>query len=85
MKLLQAIQLTRSGPVCEKCKYFQNDPVFIEETYHGLTVMSSGFGSVRDRDGICNFHQLYLSAGDGCASFALCTSEINREKVKNII
>lgn len=75
MKIFNSIQLSNSGPVCEKCAYFQNDPALIEEVYHGLTVMSSGFASVRDRDGFCKYHQLYLSARDSCPQFASRKSE----------
>jgi hypothetical protein len=87
MKIFNSIQLTNSGPgpICQKCAYFQNDPALVEETYRGLTVMSSGFASVRDRDGFCNYHQLYLSARDSCPHFAPCTAEFDQEAaVKNV-
>jgi hypothetical protein len=76
MKIFSSIQpggpgpITNSGPSCEQCVHFQNDPAFIESVYRGLTAMSSGFASVRDRDGLCNLHQIYLSARDSCPSFA---------------
>jgi hypothetical protein len=69
MNFFSLIQLKSSGPVCQKCAYFQNDPTTIEDAYPGLTIMSSGFASVRDRDGICTYNQLYLSAGDTCPHF----------------
>jgi hypothetical protein len=69
MKIFKSIQLHSSGPVCLDCAHFQNDPVCIEESYPGLTVMSSGFASVRDQDGFCNYNQLYLSARDSCPHF----------------
>ena len=69
MSIFKSIQLRNSGPICQKCVHFQNDPALIEEVYRGLTVMSSGFASVRDQDGFCNYNQLYLSAGDSCPSF----------------
>jgi hypothetical protein len=75
MNIFNSIQLSNSGPTCQKCDYFQNDPVLIEEAYRGLTAMSSGFASVRDRDGLCNYNQLYLSARDSCPHFAPRTSE----------
>ena len=31
--------------------------------------MSSGFGSVRAQDGLCNHHNLYLSNWDSCADY----------------
>jgi hypothetical protein len=71
MKIFNSIQFTNSppGPVCRKCAYFQNDPALIEETYRGLTILSSGFASVRDQDGFCDYHHLYLSARDSCRCF----------------
>jgi hypothetical protein len=74
MKILKSIQLGNPGPVCENCVHFQNHPAVIEEVYAGLTTLSSGYASVRHRDGICNYHQLYLSARDGCQCFTPRTS-----------
>jgi hypothetical protein len=79
MKIFNSIQLRNSGPICQQCASFQNDPAFIEEVYRGLTAMSSGFASVRDRDGFCHHHQLYLSARDSCPSHVERTAEINQE------
>ena len=62
------------GPSCQNCVHFENDPAHIEDVYRGLTAMSSGFASVRDRDGFCNYNQLYLSARDSCPHFALRNS-----------
>ena len=70
MKIFNSIQLVHSGPSCEQCVHFQNDPAVIEDVYRGLTAMSSGFASVRDRDGFCQYHQIYLSARDCCPSHA---------------
>jgi len=70
MKIFNSIQLGNSGPTCQKCTYFQNDPALIEKVYPGLKVMSSGFASVRDQDGFCEYNQLYLSAKDHCPNFA---------------
>jgi hypothetical protein len=70
MKILSSIQIRNEGPVCQGCIHFCNDPALIEALYPGLTTMSSGFASVRDQDGICNYHQLYLSARDGCQKFS---------------
>jgi hypothetical protein len=71
MKIAAFISRGNTGPVCQGCVWFQNDPAFIETAYPGLTTMSSGFASVRDRDGVCEFHQLYLSARDSCEQFSL--------------
>jgi hypothetical protein len=76
MTIFNSIQLTNSGtgPICQKCAYFQNDPALVEESYRGLTAMSSGFASVRDRDGFCNQNHLYLSARDSCPHFMPSTA-----------
>ena len=78
MKFFNPIQAGKSGAVCKNCANFQNDPALIEESFPGLSVMSSGFASVRDQDGLCNYHQLYLSARDSCPQFAPCASELNK-------
>jgi len=69
MKIFNSIQLGNTGPACSDCIHFENDPALIEKNFPGLTVMSSAFASVRDQDGFCNFHQLYLSARDSCPGF----------------
>jgi hypothetical protein len=55
---------------CGTCKYFNNDPAAIEAAWPGLTSMSSGYASVRDQDGLCSYHEIYLSARDGCPQFS---------------
>lgn len=69
MKIFDFVKLRNSGEICEKCAHFQNEPALIEKEYPGLTSMSSGYASVRDRDGLCNFSQVYLSAGNSCPNF----------------
>jgi hypothetical protein len=69
MKLLDLIQLRNCGDTCQKCVHFENDPALIEQAYPGLTTMSSGYASVRDKDGLCSYNQLYLSAQDSCENF----------------
>ena len=69
MNIFKCIQLGHSGTACENCVNFQNDPEHIETMYPGLKVMSSGYASVRDKDGFCNHHQLYLAASDSCTAF----------------
>ena len=78
MKFFKSINMRNSGPVCQGCAHFQNDPAFIEDAYRGLTTMSSGFASVRDRDGLCDYHQLYLSARDSCPNFTPRVAEFNK-------
>jgi len=69
MKLLDLIQLRNTGETCQRCIHFENNPAVIEKTYPGLTAMSSGYASVRHRDGLCSRNDIYLSAGDSCPHF----------------
>jgi len=69
MSIFKILKLRNSGATCKSCAHFQNDPAFIEQAYPGLTIMSSGFASVRDKDGLCDYNQIYLSAGDSCPHF----------------
>jgi hypothetical protein len=81
MNILHSIQQGNSGPVCQQCAHFQNDPALVEAVYRGLTAMSSGYASVRDRDGFCDFHQLYLSARDSCPDFCGLSVEMRTTDV----
>ena len=76
MKIFNALQLSKPVTVasCRNCIHFENNPAVIEKEYPGLTVMSSGYASVRDKDGLCNHNKLYLSAWDSCQGFTLRTS-----------
>jgi hypothetical protein len=76
MKIFDFIQTGNSGPVCGQCAHFQSDPTIIESTYPGLKIMSSGFASVRDQDGLCGYSEIYLSARDSCPHFEMRVAEI---------
>ena len=69
MKIFSSITVSYADQICRNCAHFQNDPALIEQVYPALAIMSSGFASVRDQDGICDHHQLYLSARDSCSGF----------------
>ena len=75
MKIFNFIQSGKSEAMCGLCAHFQNDPAIIESTYAGLTIMSSGFASVRDQDGLCDHNQIYLSARDSCPHFTARAGE----------
>ncbi len=85
MKIFNSIQLGKSGQMCQNCVWFQNDATLIEELYRGLTIMSSGFASVRDRDGLCNHNQLYLSARDSCPHFTPRKTEASQRDAENAV
>jgi hypothetical protein len=59
----------RSSGQCQDCRYFCNDPAYLEQAIPGLSSMSSGYASVRAQDGLCDLHQRYLSANSGCSGF----------------
>lgn len=69
MKILELLSFRNTGPVCQQCAYFMNDPAQIEKIYPGLSVLSSGYASVRYQDGVCEYNKLYLSARDSCPHF----------------
>jgi hypothetical protein len=75
MNIFNLIHIRNSGSICQKCAYFQNDPAVLEKAYPGLTAMGSGYASVRDQDGFCNYKQLYLSARDSCPQLALSIAD----------
>jgi len=76
MKIFEFIKWNSPEQCCAQCKHFANDPALVEAAYPGLTTMSSAFASVRDRDGFCRLHQLYLSAADSCADLFVNEQEI---------
>lgn len=55
---------------CMDCAHFRNSPEYLEAVIPGLKTMSSGHASVRNDDGICTLHDLYLSANAYCEQFA---------------
>ncbi len=52
---------------CGACRFFCNDPLWLEQASAGLAVLSSGFAAVRAGDGLCGSHGRYVSIGSGCA------------------
>lgn len=60
---------------CLTCRHFRNDPKFIEQTYKGLNVLSSGNASVRADDGICEVRDEYLSANYWCDQYAAIAAD----------
>jgi hypothetical protein len=54
---------------CLGCVHFHNSPEYLEKAYPGLKIMSSGYASVRKDDGICELHELYLSAEATCEQY----------------
>ncbi len=61
--------MSNQRPRCLHCAHFRNDPAFLERTFPGLKVMSSGMASVRADDGLCLKRDVYLAAYYHCEQF----------------
>ncbi len=59
----------RQKAICLHCHHFRNSPEFLEKTFPGLKVMSSGMASVRADDGLCLKREVYLAAYYSCEAF----------------
>ena len=57
--------MPRAG-TCGDCVNFRNDADHLERAFPGLTIMSSGRGSVRSADGLCSRHGLFLGDDASC-------------------
>jgi hypothetical protein len=55
---------------CATCTYFDNAPRTLEREIPGLRFLSSGFASVRDRDGLCRMNERYVPARASCDAYA---------------
>jgi len=54
---------------CRDCKYFHNDPSWLERELPGLNALSSAYGSTRGENGICTKRDIYLSPIKKCRHF----------------
>jgi len=55
---------------CATCTFFDNAPQTLEREIPGLRSLSSGFASVRDRDGLCRMNERYVPARASCVAYA---------------
>ena len=58
---------------CLACRHFRNGPRYLESVFKGMNILSSAYGSVRSNDGICQLHDVYLSADACCDAFEAAT------------
>ncbi len=65
-----AATAARAEAICLNCAHFRNSPAYLESVIQGLNTMSSGYASVRKDDGVCQLHDLYLSAAATCEQFS---------------
>ncbi len=56
---------------CRDCKYFNNDPEWLEKELLGLNALSSAYSSARGEAGVCIKLDLYLSPIKKCIYFEL--------------
>jgi len=56
---------------CRDCRHFRDDPAYLEAVCGGLASLGSAYASVRGDDGLCDHHERYVSARDGCEAFLL--------------
>lgn len=54
---------------CASCRWFENNPLKMEQAIPGLRVMSSGHASIRAQDGLCERLDRYLSADYSCEQY----------------
>ena len=54
---------------CGNCKYFDNDPLMLEEVFKGINILSSVHGCSRGDAGICSLYNLYLLPSHCCSDF----------------
>jgi hypothetical protein len=55
--------------ICGYCKYFNNDPLVLEDTFKGINILSSVHGCSRGDAGICALYDLYLLPSHTCPDF----------------
>ena len=60
---------SKTKKCCYTCKYFRNDPEYLEEVFPGYKVLSSAYGSTRKDDGICLLKEIYLSGYNVCKDY----------------
>ena len=64
---------------CGNCKYFDDDPLMLEEVFKGINILSSVHGCSRGDAGICTLNDLYLLPCHSCSDFIEKDSDISDE------
>lgn len=59
---------------CRDCRYFNNDPAWLEKVFPGLNALSSAYGSSRGEAGVCSKRDLFLSPNKKCKYFEFINS-----------
>jgi hypothetical protein len=53
---------TRGAKSCATCRFFTGAPAALERALPGLNILSSAYGSVRADTGLCQRHDMFLTA-----------------------
>ena len=61
--------MAATNTTCRECRFFNNDPAWLERALPGLNVLSSAYASVRAEAGICSRRDLFLSPTTRCEYF----------------
>jgi len=54
---------------CKNCQYSVMRPDALETAIPGLNILSSAYGSVRGKTGLCRRHDQFVTANSTCADF----------------
>jgi hypothetical protein len=58
-----SIKLAQHGATCcAACRFFTGAPAALERAIPGLNILSSGYGSVRADTGLCQRHDVFVTA-----------------------
>jgi hypothetical protein len=55
---------------CRDCRFFNNDPAWLEKIFPGLNSLCSAYGCTRAEAGICSQRDLFLQPVKRCPQFA---------------
>jgi hypothetical protein len=60
----------RSASHCGACRYFIGAPATLERAIPGFNILSSAYGSVRGDTGLCERHDIFVTARNAaCPEF----------------
>jgi hypothetical protein len=54
---------------CGACVHFSDDPRALEQTFVGMTILSSAWGDTRGDQGLCKLHDRFLQPVMRCPAF----------------
>jgi len=65
---------------CRECRFFNNDPEWLENVFYGFKSPSSAYWATRGENGICSKLDLYISPTKRCIHFeSLLSKEVTFE------